>query len=136
MDDEAPLTAPPTVAPTQASGVVTLTTDQLQSLIQQAVATAAKQSDTVTETEDEESNDLNGTPCPNEEVPTSPAVSDALADSIMLRLKQPMTKKLMAEKRKKYKEITSNMVQLIRRTDINPELYSAIAVYARNDDKR
>ena len=47
-----------------------------------------------------------------------------------------MTKKLMAEKRKKYKEITSNMVQLIRRTDINPELYSAIAVYARNDDKR
>lgn len=136
MDDEAPLTAPPTVAPTQASGVVTLTTDQLQSLIQQAVATAAKQSDTVTEPEDEESDDLNGTPCLDEEVPTSPPVSDALADSIKLRLKQPMTQELMAVKREKYKEIPSNMVQVLRRTGINPELYSAIPVYARNNDKR
>ena len=47
MDDEAPPTAPPTAVPTQASGVVTLNADQLQSLIQQLVATTANMSDTV-----------------------------------------------------------------------------------------
>ena len=136
MDDEAPPAAPPTALPTQASGVVTLNADQLQSLIQQAVATAANMSDMVTEPEDEESNDLNGTPFFDDEVPTSPQVSDALADSIKLRLKQPMMPELMAVKREKYKEIPSNMVQTLRRIGIYPELYSAIPAYARNNNKQ
>ena len=59
-----------------------------------------------------------------------------LADSIKLRLKQPMTQELIAVRIEgKVQEIPSNMIPVLRRTGINQKLYSAPPVFARNNDE-
>lgn len=64
------------------------------------------------------------------------AINAAVAATIELRLKNPMTAENLAAKRRKYNSIPSNLSKVLTPTKINTELYGTLPLFTKTHDKR
>lgn len=106
---------------------LSVTRTELQAMIDAAVKAAQNSSDA--QDEEEELQVL------DDEVATSEAVSDALAESIHVRLTEMMPQAVWERKKEDHKTVPLNM-QWLRSTDVNVELWGSLPLHAKKRDKR
>ena len=110
---------------------ITIPHDQLLKMINEAVATATSFLNSVSDDEEEQ---LQGSL--DDECVTSEAISEVLAVSVQKRLKFLITNELKKAKDKKYKAVPNNLKDILKKTGIHPELYSALPPHARISEKK
>ena len=112
-------------------GIIQLSKSDLKEMINSAVNAALGAS---SDTDDEEPVPK-GSDCLDDEILTSPDVSEAILLTIKHRLKEKMPMEVLSKKRECYKTLPGNMT-FMKATRVNPELWDALNTYAKSSDRK
>lgn len=115
---------------------ITLSRDELQKMISEAVKGAIDAQKTEQASDQEEEDEASGSMLDESILQTGADVSQALANTITRRMTEHMSQELLQKKRQCYQVVPGNLADTLKGTRVNPELWGAIQIGAKKKDKR